>query len=130
MNMLENDQAEQISELLEAISKPARLRILIAIGQEEACVCHLEAVLGLRQSYISQHLMALRSAGLLETRREGRFVYYQLDDKRILALVEGAAAIMGISAERLKSGDQPLDIALCSCPKCKAGAFVDLLDVG
>ena len=91
MYMLIDYSAEQVSGLLETISKPARLRILSAIGQDEACVCHLEAVLGLRQSYISQHLMALRSAGLLDTRREGRYVYYSLCDERILALIAGAA---------------------------------------
>jgi ArsR family transcriptional regulator len=130
MNMLDSDQAEQVSELMEAISKSARLRILVAIGPGEACVCHLEAVLGLRQSYISQHLMALRSAGVLNTRREGRFVYYRLDDQRILELIGGAAEIMGIPAGMLNSRDQALDINACSCPKCKATAFVDLLDVG
>lgn len=97
--MLDDYSAEQVSGLLETISKPARLRILSAIGQAEACVCHLEAVLGLRQSYISQHLMALRSAGLLDTRREGRYVYYSLCDERILALIAGAAEPRLLSAQ-------------------------------
>jgi len=128
--MLDNTSAEQISELLETISKPTRLSILSAIGQEEACVCHLEAVLGLQQSYISQHLMALRSAGQLDTRREGRYVYYSLCDERILAWIEGVAALMGIYPEELKSENLPLSQTQCSCPKCKAEAFIDVLDVG
>ena len=110
-------------------SKPARIRILIALGQGEACVCHLEAVLGLRQSYISQHLMALRSAGLLETRREGKFVYYRLSDQRALSLVEGAAAIAGIPKETLNFDGRTGHLAMCGCPKCQAAAFVDLVDV-
>ncbi|NWG07099.1 MAG: winged helix-turn-helix transcriptional regulator [Chloroflexi bacterium] len=51
--------AEQISPLLSAIASPQRIAILLAIGTGEACVCHLEASLGWRQAYISQHLMAL-----------------------------------------------------------------------
>jgi ArsR family transcriptional regulator len=130
MNILDDNRADQVSELLETIGKPTRLRILIAIGQGEACVCHLEALLGLRQSYISQHLMALRSAGVLNARREGRFVYYRLDDRCILELIEGAAKITGIPSPDLKSERQLPEGVLCSCPKCAAEALVDLQDVG
>ena len=83
----------------------------------------------MRQSYISQHLMALRSAGLLDTRREGRYVYYSLCDERILALIAGAAEHTGISPEALKSEDLPLLQTQCGCPKCKA-EVVDKLRQG
>ena len=62
MNVLNRKNRKLISRLLESISKPARIQILLAIGEDEACVCHLEAVLGYRQAYISQQLMALREA--------------------------------------------------------------------
>ena len=65
MNIKTTSPEEQIAQLLRAIDQPARLRILMAIGRSEACVCHLEAMLVLRQAYISQHLMALRHAGIL-----------------------------------------------------------------
>lgn len=54
---------EQISKLLSLIGQPARIQILLIIGAQEACVCHLEAVLGMRQASISQHLMVLRKTG-------------------------------------------------------------------
>src|SRR5512135_1089111 len=88
--------SEKIAEVLQAISPPARLAILVAIGRGEACVCHLEAILGWRQAYLSQHLMALRKADILQDRREGRFVYYRLKDERILALLRDAAALSGL----------------------------------
>ncbi len=55
-----------------------RIQILLAIGDDEACVCHLEAVTGMRQAVISQHLMLLRKAGLVTPNRAGRNIYYRL----------------------------------------------------
>ena len=84
MNPLEN--AEEIVKVFENISAASRLAILLVIGEGEACVCHLEAVLGKRQAYISQHLMALRDAGIITPRRDGRFIYYRITrivDKRM-----------------------------------------------
>lgn len=46
----------------------------MAIGSSEACVCHLEAMPGYRQAVISQHLKALREAGVLGTRRGGKYI--------------------------------------------------------
>ena len=66
---------ESLAVFLRAISQPVRLEILLAIGTGEACVCHLEAVIGQRQAYISQQLMALREAGIVKSRRDGRNIY-------------------------------------------------------
>ena len=87
----------KVSELLLAIGPQPRLEILLALGTGEACVCHLEAVLGQRQAYISQHLMALREAGIITARREGRFVYYRLQDENLLDLIRSAARLAGVS---------------------------------
>ena len=72
MNMKILRTAEKISAILEEIASPSRLVILLSIGDGEACVCHLESVLNKRQAYISQHLMALRQAGIITSRRDGR----------------------------------------------------------
>ncbi len=69
--------------ILKALSHPARLAILEALRQREACVCHMEALFGWRQAYISQQLMVLREAGIIEDRREGWNVYYRVVDRRI-----------------------------------------------
>ena len=78
MNIKSSSEIKKISQLLRAISSTPRLRILLAIGTGEACVCHLEAKLGLRQAYISQHLMDLRKGKVLTSRREGRFIFYRI----------------------------------------------------
>ena len=69
---------------------------LFAIGSQEACVCHLEKLLKKRQAYISQHLMVLREAGLLETRRDGKYIYYRLSSPEVLQLVRSAAVLDGM----------------------------------
>lgn len=103
---------KQISTLLRAISPSPRLRILLAIGSGEACVCHLEAFLGWRQAYISQHLMGLRSAKVLTSRREGRFIYYRLRKPEILTLIEQAADLLGVGIFSAPLAEQ------CACPAC------------
>lgn len=87
---------DPISELLQVISPPARLEILLLVGAGEACVCYLESRLGYRQAYISQHLMALRQAGLIEAQREGKFIFYKLVDPKILPIIKQAAVFVKV----------------------------------
>lgn len=110
--------AEKIAEPLQAISSPPRLAILLAIGRGEACVCHLEAILGWRQAYLSQHLMALRKADILQDRRDGRYVYYRLKDEAILALVMDAAALSGLDPQSVDTLTNPNPGPACECPHC------------
>jgi ArsR family transcriptional regulator len=115
--------ASQIADLLGEISSPQRIAILLAIGKGEACVCHLEAKLGWRQAYISQHLMSLRRANILMDRRAGRYIYYRLSNASILDLILGAATLSGIQPESLS----PMNIDLqpiCSCPQCVLDASI------
>jgi DNA-binding transcriptional ArsR family regulator len=124
MNMTEfpsPSQIAKVSDLLQSISAQPRLEIILAIGVGEACVCHLEAFLGQRQAYISQHLMALREAGVLTARREGRFIFYRLADVELLDLIRHAARLAGIPADPLAVSEQVASPS-CECPKCTAGA--------
>ncbi len=66
------------ADLLKAISHPTRLAVLEILRDGEQCVCHMEAILGLRQASISQQLMILRQAGLVEVRRDGLNMYYRV----------------------------------------------------
>ena len=110
--------AREISRLLRAISQPSRLEILLAIGTGEACVCHLEAYLGQRQAYISQHLMALREAGIVGAHRAGRNIFYYLKDKQTLDLLQQAAGLAGILPNELQFGTPATKLPNCSCPHC------------
>jgi ArsR family transcriptional regulator len=118
MNITTRTATWKISRLLRAIDQPSRLEILIAIGSGEACVCHLEAVLGQRQAYISQHLMALRQAEILTTRRDGRNIFYRLENPALLDLVLMAATIAGNSGTDLSIGRQGVSQPGCPCPHC------------
>lgn len=110
--------SEKIGQLLQVIAPPARIAILLSIGGGEACVCHLEASLGWRQAYISQHLMALRKAELLQDRREGRYVYYRLANESFLELVLAAARLSGVDISSLETPVNPEGNSLCNCPNC------------
>ena len=110
--------SEQVAVPLEAIASPQRIAILLAIGQGEACVCHLESALGWRQAYISQHLMALRKADILEDRREGRYVYYRLTKKSCLNLIATSAEVCGLSAETVFQLTNAQTYPTCECPHC------------
>jgi DNA-binding transcriptional ArsR family regulator len=110
---------EDLAHLLQAIGQPARLQILLAIGEGETCVCHLEATFGWRQAYLSQHLMALREAGLLEGRREGRYIFYRLSKPEIMEMVELAALLAGVDVSLITTRVDLTGVT-CDCPKCSA----------
>lgn len=110
--------SKQISAPMEAIASPQRIAILLAIGQGEACVCHLESALGWRQAYISQHLMSLRKADILEDRREGRYVYYRLKNPTYLNLILTSGEVCGLSKETVFELINTQTYPSCECPHC------------
>ncbi len=93
---------------------PTRLSILEILRDGEQCVCHMEAVLGYRQAYISQHLMLLREAGLVEDRRDGARIYYRVIKPEIFDLVDQASKMSGAKPIEIK----PTRAVNCPCPKC------------
>jgi ArsR family transcriptional regulator len=115
--------SEQIAAPLEAIASAPRIAILLAIGHGEACVCHLEAVLGWRQAYISQHLMALRKTDVLEDRREGRYVYYRLKNPAYLDLIAASGRACGFSTEVVFNLIDSQTYPACECPHCSPGVI-------
>lgn len=110
--------AEQIASPLTSIASAQRISILLTIGRGEACVCHLEAALGWRQAYISQHLMALRKADILSDRREGRYIFYRLKNASLLDLITAAAALSGLSTETVSALVNIQSHPVCECPHC------------
>lgn len=101
---------EQLAELFKGLSHPTRLQILDLLREGEMCVCHIEASLNKRQAYVSQQLMSLRDAGLVQSRREGLQVYYWLADARLtdlLTLMLGTSRPMSIQC-----------VEGCPCPSC------------
>lgn len=67
--------------VFQALADENRLRIIEVLQQGERCVCDLQSSLGLGQSLLSHHLRVLREAGLVRSRRDGRWVHYALSDE-------------------------------------------------
>jgi ArsR family transcriptional regulator len=105
------------AQLFKTLAHPARLAILDILRAEEACVCHLEAALGQRQAYISQQLMVLRAAGLIQDRREGWNVFYHVADPSIFRVIDAACGVVGEAPGHPSSAPSG-----CVCPKCSAVA--------
>ncbi len=96
MNVSLSNPEARLAEWFGLLGNPARLQILLLLGEGEACVCHLKEALEQRQAYISQQLMILRRAGLVSTSRKGRNVYYRLSRPEVLEIVRVTAAIRGV----------------------------------
>lgn len=124
-NITLREISEQIATVLQVLGSPARVAILLAIGRGETCVCQLESLLGLRQAYISQHLMALRKADILQDRRDGRYVYYRLKDESILTLLREAATHSGLDPQSI---DTLTNLKLDSPCASAYNAFADKID--
>ncbi len=75
------------TELFRALSDPTRRTIFERLARREMSVSDLKAGFPVSQPAISQHLAALRGAGLVSERREGRFAYYRVDPKGLAPLV-------------------------------------------
>src|SRR5271157_2337444 len=71
-----------VTRLLSALTDPTRLRLLRLLLRQELCVCELVDALRMPQYKISRHLRKLRAVGLVEARREGRWMHYRLSQRR------------------------------------------------
>jgi len=106
---------ETESDFLKTISHATRLAILDLLRDGEQCVCHIEAMLGLRQAYISQQLMVLKQAGFLEARRDGLNLYYRVvkpEVFRVLDALRSASGVFPNVPQHKHAGTN------CPCPKC------------
>lgn len=81
---------DDLADLFKILSHPTRLKVVHALDQEELCVCDLAALLGMTESAISHQLRLLRNMRLVKHRREGKLVYYALDDQHVRQLFEAA----------------------------------------
>lgn len=83
---LTSGEISGLAETFKALGDPTRIRILHALSQEELCVCDLVEVLEMNQSAVSHQLRILRNLRLVKHRREGKMVFYSLDDDHIINL--------------------------------------------
>ncbi|RJT36352.1 transcriptional regulator [Mesorhizobium waimense] len=82
------DRAGEVAGLLRTMSHPARLMIVCTLVEGEYSVGQLEEELGIHQPSLSQQLTVLRDAGIVETRREAKQIFYRLTEAKAARLVE------------------------------------------
>ena len=82
-NLPPSSVVAEASALFAALGDPTRLRLVAALAARELCVCDLAATLGLSQSGVSHQVRVLRQLGVVRPRRDGRRVYYALDDQHV-----------------------------------------------
>ena len=80
---LSDESVEQLAELFKALSDPTRIRIISALVDRELCVHDLTVLLDMGQSAVSHQLRYLRNVHIVKRRKEGKTVYYSLDDHHV-----------------------------------------------
>ncbi|QNB47349.1 metalloregulator ArsR/SmtB family transcription factor [Thermanaerosceptrum fracticalcis] len=93
-NSLSSEEVLGLAETFKAMGDPTRIKLLHALSRQELCVCDLSEILEMSQSAVSHQLRVLRNLRLVKHRKEGKMVYYSLDDEHIINLFkEGLAHI-------------------------------------
>ena len=87
------EKCEEVSHLLKALSHPVRLKLLCQLMDEEKTVNELTEFCGISQSAMSQFLNRMRAEAVLDSRREGTFVYYRLADPKLKKLMRALKEI-------------------------------------
>ncbi len=86
--MPDADTFNKLAEFFKIIGDTTRTKILFALDQNEMCVCDIANVLGMSKSSISHQLGTLRRSGIVKCRKEGKEVFYMLDDEHIKEVFE------------------------------------------
>jgi ArsR family transcriptional regulator len=96
--MKNKNESFDLDRLLRALADGTRLRLLNLIGEDEVCVCFFVEILGESQPKVSRHLAYLRRAGIVASRREGKWMHYRITEpankhaKRVLGEVRACLA--------------------------------------
>ncbi len=85
---LDERVAERLAEIFSALSDPSRIRIISALREHELNVGTLAEIVGMSESAVSHHLRGLRQMRLVRGRKEGRQVFYTLEDEHIADLFQ------------------------------------------
>lgn len=86
--MPEEETLYDLAEFFKVFGDSTRIKIICALFEEEMCVCDIAALLGMKQSAISHQLRILKKERLVKFRREGKVVYYSLDDEHVQKIFE------------------------------------------
>lgn len=82
-----DEQLYDLAELFKVFGDSTRVKILYALFESEMCVCDMAQLLGLSQSAVSHQLRTLKNSKLVKFRREGKTVFYSLDDEHVRSIL-------------------------------------------
>ena len=85
--VIADHELDRLSLTYKVLGDPNRLKIVMALKNAEMCVCDLAAFTGLTDSAISHQLRRLKDLALVKSRRDGRIIYYSLDDEHVKRLL-------------------------------------------
>jgi DNA-binding transcriptional ArsR family regulator len=85
--LLDDDTYFTVAETFRALADSTRAKIVYSLLDQELCTCDLAAIIGTSESAISQHLRVLRQLRIVKSQREGKLVFYSLDDAHIRVLL-------------------------------------------
>jgi len=77
----------QMADIFKALSDPSRLKIVLALLNREHCVCDIAVLCSQTDSAVSHQLRILRTLKIVKNRREGKIIYYSLDDDHVISLI-------------------------------------------
>jgi DNA-binding transcriptional ArsR family regulator len=87
-SILSEHAAAEVAELFRAFSDTSRVRILSVLVVEEMNIGALAAIVGISESAVSHHMRGLRQMQIVQARRDGKEVYYRVEDEHITALFQ------------------------------------------
>ena len=119
----------EFMNITKAMADETRVRVLLALKDQELCVCQITELFGLAQSTMSKHLFLLKQAGLVDSRKDGRWIYYTLPGKEAPGPVREALAwlhkslaghprrLVDIQTLKKVLGMDPVDLCKKQCRK-------------
>jgi DNA-binding transcriptional ArsR family regulator len=99
-NKLRGQETANVAKIYKALADDTRLKIAYALLEEELCVCDVANIVGATTATASHHLRLLKNTGLAKFRKEGKLVYYSLDDDHVKKLILNAFEHQGEMSQR------------------------------
>lgn len=85
---LKTEETERLALIFKILGDATRLKILMALGEGEMCVCDLAAFLGISESAVSHQLRRLRELALVRQRRQGQTLFYNINDDHVILIIK------------------------------------------
>ena len=85
---LEKKELNHLADTFRVLGDPTRLKIIMALSGGEMCVCDLAAFIGITESAVSHQLRRLKDMSIVRNRREGKILYYHLEDSHVSDLLK------------------------------------------